>query len=238
MNTQNVANTLTNQQSDKPSPAVLAAFAKSLSERNILLDSNNQLLAHVSDSQLFSKFIGQDREFTPAHNYQLDNLTPTWDTVIRLATIIVKRHKRAEPEKIKKNQELMALHRTAEGLEALTWINGVEPVDVVASAPNGGKNYQTIVRDFGLGFLLELSNIVFDGHETGVGKTRIGITAVCPPNDELLDELEVHLLPVTDKTDLFTYVAPSGQTYDVIAKPVTTGRRVTAVRYRFVQTDK
>lgn len=224
------------QHEDKPNPDVLAAFSKALSERNILLDSNNPTLTHVSDSQLFSRHEGQDGSLIPAHDYNLENLTPSWDTVLRLATIIVNEHKRARPSKLDSDSKLLQLHLAAEALEALQLINGER--ETSASTATTKKDYASIVKDFGLDFLLELPGVTFDGHETGIGKTRIGITAVCPPDNALLDELEGKLNLVKDKSDLFTYTAFGGQVYDVIAKPVTTGRQITAVRYRFVQTNR
>jgi hypothetical protein len=117
-----ITDNLPEQPSDRPSESALSAFSKALSERGILLDSQNFLLAHIPESQLFSRTEGQDRELVAGHDYILE-LKPTWDTVLQLATAIISQYKRARPDKLSQGNNL-SLHLAAEGLEALQILNG------------------------------------------------------------------------------------------------------------------
>jgi hypothetical protein len=147
---------LPEQREDRPSPEVLAAFSKSLSERGIWLDSNNTTLTHIPDSQLFSRHEGQDGPLVNSHDFQLDKLAPDWNTILRLVTMLVIKHKRARPSKLDEGNNLQ-LHLAAEALEALQLINGDITLDdtgtaVSSSAPSfdflaHGLNSEHFVTD-------------------------------------------------------------------------------------------
>lgn len=146
-----IASNLPDLRIAKPSAEVLSAYTKALSERNILVDTQDFTIVHVADSQLFSRHEGKDGDLIAAHSYKLDQLSPTWDTILQLATVILLEHKRARPEKLRENNNLN-LHLCAEGLEALQLINGDVTLEGTRLGAGGKteKNYQTVIADMGL----------------------------------------------------------------------------------------
>jgi len=129
------------------------------------------------------------------------------------------------------------LHRYKLITEVIPVLQGLESIKL--SNSKGSKDYPAIIREFGLDFLLDIADLSFDNHSTGEGKTSIGLTAVADATldsyDSMLDSLETGLTPVKGKTDLYTYITPSGTKYDVIVKDITERRRIVATRYQFKQ---
>jgi len=121
---------MTNVLLNKPALETLTSFSKACSERNILIDNQDFTLAHVSESQLFSRHEAHNGQLLQAHDYELTNLEPSWDCVLRLATLIIIKHKRARPDAVLKDiAGAKALHLAAECLEALQLINDDATLD-------------------------------------------------------------------------------------------------------------
>lgn len=138
----------------------------------------------------------------------------------------------------KPQAELDNLHRYKLVSEAIPMLLG--NIAVKTTSAKAKKDYEAIIKGFGLDFLLSIDNLAFDNHSTGEGKTSIGLTAVVT-NDgtdlygDTIDALESNLVQDTKKLDLFSFTTTTGQRYDVIASDVTERRKITATRYQFKQ---